>query len=108
AEPIDRPGGRPVDGEVGEDLADHRGELEAMPGAGGGERDARRSGMAVDDELLVRGVRVQADVRRPDRAVGTAEMFRDERPDPGLVRGAEGAIDAVRPDEDALVVACHL
>ena len=51
---LDRPGGRPVRRQVGQDLADHRRELEAVARAGRRERDARRRRVAVDDERLVR------------------------------------------------------
>src|SRR5262245_46769804 len=61
-ERIDRPGGRAGCHEVGEDLADHRRELEAGPGAGRGERDAGRRRVTIDHEDLVGRVRVEADL----------------------------------------------
>lgn len=41
--------------QIGQELADDRGELEAVSGAGGGHDDLRISRQQVEDEVLVRG-----------------------------------------------------
>jgi hypothetical protein len=46
--------GVPIEGELGEDLADHAAEFEAVTGEAGGEDDLRMFGMVVEDEVLVR------------------------------------------------------
>src|SRR3954469_20342465 len=59
-EPADVVVGAALGGEVGQDPADHHAELEAVPRAGRGDHDLRVLGVAVDDEVLVRGHRVAA------------------------------------------------
>src|SRR5215213_1899263 len=42
--------------EIGQDLADNRGELEAVPGAGRGDNDLGKIGQHIEDEMLVWGI----------------------------------------------------
>ena len=46
--------GRAVEGEVGQDLADDRAELEPVPGEAGAEDGQLRLGVPVDQKVLVR------------------------------------------------------
>ena len=55
--------------EVGHDLADDRGELEAVAGETGGHGDLRAVGERGDHEMLVRGVGVHAGLGDEERAV---------------------------------------
>src|SRR4051812_28359086 len=51
---------RPLDGKVSQRLADHAGELEAMPGARRGNHDLWSAWKGIYDKVLVRSVREQA------------------------------------------------
>ena len=57
-------------GQVGQDLSDQAGELEAVPAARAGDDDVGPPGQEIDLELLVGGDRVEADLGQVDRRVG--------------------------------------
>ena len=67
--------GCPVDGEVGEDLSDDRDELEAMTAEAAGHDDLRMVRVRADDEMLVRGHRVQTGLRLDNRTGEAGEQF---------------------------------
>ncbi len=50
-----------IEGQVGDLFANGWGELEAVTAESGGDDDIRRGGVAVDDEVIVRGAGVHAD-----------------------------------------------
>ncbi len=89
---------RAVGGEVGEDLADHRRELEAVAGAGRGDDDLRRARQTVDQEIAVRGHGVETGLGRDHAAIRGGKMRRDGGADQGLVGRRYGPIATLRID----------
>ena len=65
------------DGEVAEDFADGAGEFEAVAGARAGDDHLRMRGMAIDPEVFVRRVGVEADGGGAESAVGLREVRRN-------------------------------
>ena len=55
--------------EIGQNLADNRGELEAVPGARRGDHDLGNVRQHVEDEMLVRGIGEHAGAKGHGRAV---------------------------------------
>ncbi len=92
-QPDDVVAGGPVDGQLGEDLAEHAGELEPV---GGAQPDHRPfvAGDMVEDELPVGGHRVQAGPLLDDRPGGAGEELLLEPDQPLPVRrvGVERAV----------------
>lgn len=63
-----------VDGEVAEDFADGTGELETVAGARAGNDHLRMRGMAVDPEVFVRRVGIEANGGGTEAAIGLREV----------------------------------
>src|SRR6266542_374899 len=93
------------DREIREDIADRRGELEAVTGA---RRCVRHGSVPVDDEVPVRAVRVKAYLRSASLAVRERHAATQPRAHAFLVSFARLAIDGIRIDAVAEVESCHL
>jgi hypothetical protein len=84
--------------QIRDDLADDRAELEAVAGAGRDQQHPPLLGVAVDHEVLVRGVGEEADPQ-PDRlAGGGREVALRRLPQQRLVGGGRLALHRVRVD----------
>src|SRR5882672_714520 len=90
---------------VREQLADRAGELEAVSGA---RRCVRDRPVAVDDEMAVGAVRVQAHLRAATFAIRERHAAAQKGADPLLVLRARLAVDRVGIGAVAEVQACHL
>src|SRR5947207_10420886 len=66
SEAVDVVSGSTRGGEVGQDFADHRGEFEAMAGAGRGDNDVFRPRQAINQEIVVGGHGVEAGLGGPE------------------------------------------
>src|SRR6185503_3461143 len=64
--------------QVGDDLAHHRSELEAVTRAHAGDDHRVMARMAIDEEMEIRRVGVEALFARPERAVGLRQPPREE------------------------------
>ena len=83
-------GGAPrAGGDVGGDVADQRGELGAVPGAGGDQRDAVG---AVDDEVLVRRAGEQTGRLGVGLGDESGQVLPDVVDDPGAVRRVDDTV----------------
>src|ERR1700694_2230705 len=71
--------------QVGENLAQHRGEFKAMAGTGRSDDDLRISRQSVYDKIAVRGVGVKAGFGREQFSVGRGNVSRDCAADHGLI-----------------------
>src|SRR5438128_4704271 len=73
------------DRKIGEDLADHRREFEAMTGAGRSDDDVGSAAQAIDEKMAVGGRRVEAGLGRDEPAVCCRKMRWQRRADQCLV-----------------------
>src|SRR5206468_11351694 len=92
AKPRDIVPGRSRRGEIGEDLADHRGELESVPGAGGGDDDIGRAGVSVDQEIAVGSHSIEAGFGADHSAIGGGNVIGDGWADQRLIVRRNGSI----------------
>src|SRR5215212_2925422 len=84
--------------EVGQDLADYRGELEAVPRTRRGDHDLGKFWQHVDDEMLVRGIREHAGAQGHNRAVRRRKVARGRLAQRSLVVEVRLPLKIVRID----------
>ena len=97
-EPANIDGGASGLRQIGQRLADHRRELEAVAGAGRGDHDALASGQAIDDEIAVGRHGVEAGLGVGHRARGRRQHLKQRRGDRSLVGRADDAVAGVGID----------
>src|SRR5262249_33382070 len=83
-------------GKIGQNLADHRREFEAMTGAGRSDDDVGGAGQAIDEEIAVGGHSVQAGLGGDEAAVRRRDMFGGGGADQPLVRSGHRSVVGVR------------
>jgi hypothetical protein len=94
----------PPDREVGENLADHRRELESMTRAGRSNDDIGCAGQAIDQEMAVRRHRIEARFGGKEPAVCRREMIGERRADQCLIFRGNGSVVIVGVDRLAAVM----
>src|SRR6266850_386941 len=104
-EESDRQRGKTIDGELCQDLADRAGELEAVAGAC---RRVRHRSVAIDDEVAIRAVGVEADLGAAALAIRERHAAPQPRAYALLVSRAGLSVDGVRIDAVAEMEAGHL
>ena len=92
------------DGEVAEDFADGAGEFEAVAGARAGDDHLRMRGMAIDPEVFVGRVGVEADGSGAESAVGLREVTAQQSAGGFHFVGRDVARDEVGRNVRAVVV----
>ena len=84
--------------EIGQDLADNRGELEAVPGARRGDHDLGKVRQHVEDEMLVRGIGEHAGAQGHGRAVRRRKVACRRLAQRSFVVGVGLSLEIVRVD----------
>jgi hypothetical protein len=84
--------------EVGQDLADYRGELEAVPRTRRGNHDLGKFRQHVEDEMLVRGIREHAGAQGHSRTVRRRKVACGRLAQRGLVVRVRLPLKIVRVD----------
>src|SRR5215475_2275129 len=102
--PSDVMGRRTGGGEVAQNLADHRRELEAMTGAGRSDDDIGGAGQAIDDEIAVGSHGVEAGFGGDEPAVRRRDMFGHGGADQCLVRRRHRSVVGVGVDRFVAMV----
>src|SRR5262245_4492463 len=97
-------GRRTGGGEVAQNLADHRRELEAMTGAGRSDDDIGGAGQAIDDEIAVGSHGVEAGLGGDEPAVCRRDMFGHGGADQCLVRRRHRSVVGVGVDRFVTMV----
>ena len=102
-------GGAPRDGEVGEDFADHRGELEAVPRTRRCHDDLGAAGQPVENEVAIRRRGVETGLGGEESAAGIGHVGFECGADHVLVGGRNGSIVVVGIDRlTGMVMLCCL
>ena len=87
--------------EIGQDFADHAREFEPMPAEPAGDRSARMIGMAIDDEMMIGAVGVEARAHGEQRAIGFGEKLSQDGAEGFFIARSWFAIDVIRIGDGA-------